>query len=64
MGLPGDVATQTVCVGFTVVRIDARGIHTIHTRERNDVGSVLRLFATCAAIGKCNPERHSVGVVF
>ena len=31
MGLPGDVATQTVCVGFTVVRIGARGIHTIHT---------------------------------
>ena len=31
MGLPGDVATQTVCVGFTVVRIVARGIRTIHT---------------------------------
>ena len=31
MGLPGDVATHTVCVGFTIVRIGARGIHTIHS---------------------------------
>ena len=31
MGLPVDVATHTVCLGFTVVCIGARGFHTIHS---------------------------------
>ena len=60
MGLPGDVATQTVCAGFTVVHPGTREVHThtypyfthTHTflRVREIMGRYFRRDALCVEV--------------